>query len=97
MQRVCDTKQIWEILAFTGRFDASMFRATLAPRSSELDEDTEEALHDEGEKRSGASCRMPRRRQRLATMKVGASHGSETPTGIVRAVLLSLRGSLAAV
>ena len=47
MQRVCGTKQFWEVLAFTGRFDPSLFRATLAPRPSERDGDTEEAIHDD--------------------------------------------------
>ena len=51
MQRVCGTKQIWEILAFTGRFDASDFRATLASRPSERDGDTEEAMHDDENKK----------------------------------------------
>ena len=47
MQRACGTKQIWEILAFTGRFDADTLRATLALRSSERDRDTEEAMQDD--------------------------------------------------
>ena len=51
MQRACGTKQIWEILAFTGRFDASDFRATLASRPSERDGDTEEAMHDDERKK----------------------------------------------
>ena len=33
LQHVCGTKQIWEIMAFTGRFDADIFRQAL--RSSE--------------------------------------------------------------
>ena len=46
MQRACGTKQIWEILVFTGRFDVDTLRATLALRSSERDRDTEEAEED---------------------------------------------------
>ena len=42
MQRVCGTKQIWEILVFTGRFDVETLEAALARRSSEQDGDAEE-------------------------------------------------------
>ena len=44
MQRICGTKQIWETLAFTGRFDADMLRERL--RSSEQDGDVEEETQD---------------------------------------------------
>ena len=47
MQRVCGTKQIWEMLAFTGRFEAETFRAALTLKSPERDGDTEGAIHDD--------------------------------------------------
>ena len=37
----------WEILAFTGRFEAETFRAALTLKSPERDGDTEEAIHDD--------------------------------------------------
>ena len=40
LQRICGTNQIWEMLAFTGRFEADMLREAL--RSSEQDGDAEE-------------------------------------------------------
>ena len=47
LQRVCGTKQIWEILAFTGRFEVDTFREALTLRSADQDADTQEAKHDE--------------------------------------------------
>ena len=40
LQRVCGTKQIWEILAFTGRFDPDIFRKAF--QSSKQNRDLEE-------------------------------------------------------
>ena len=40
LQRVCGTKQIWEALAYTGRFDADILREAL--RSGDQDRDAEE-------------------------------------------------------
>ena len=44
LQRICGTKQIWETLAFTGRFEADKLREAL--RSSEQDGDVEEETQD---------------------------------------------------
>jgi hypothetical protein len=45
LQRVCGTKQIWEILAFTGRFDADILRQAVC--SSEQEGHAEEEAQDE--------------------------------------------------
>ena len=44
LQSICGTKEIWEMLAFTGRFDAEMLREAL--RSSKQHGDVEEATQD---------------------------------------------------
>ena len=44
LQSICGTKQIWETLAFTGRFEADMLREAL--RSSKQDGDVEEETQD---------------------------------------------------
>jgi len=47
LQQVCGTKEIWETLAFTGRFDADILREAL--RSTEQDGDAEEETQDAGQ------------------------------------------------
>ena len=32
LQRICGTKQLWEVLAFTGRFDIDFFEKTLSQK-----------------------------------------------------------------
>ena len=44
LQRVCGTKQIWEVLAFSGRFDVDMLRQALHAEPS--DETAEPPAHD---------------------------------------------------
>ena len=44
MQSICGTEQIWEMLAFTGRFGADILRETLC--LCEQDGDVEEETHD---------------------------------------------------
>ena len=45
MQRICGTKQIWEVLAFTGRFDADILGKTMeenADRQQDVPEEIQE-------------------------------------------------------
>ena len=44
LQRVCGTKETWEILAFAGRFDADILREGF--RSAEQDGDAEDEMQD---------------------------------------------------
>ena len=63
MQQVCGTKQLWETLAVTGRFDADILREAL--RSSEHERDADEETHDEDQQKL---------RWRISRDSIGSDH-----------------------
>ncbi len=55
LQRVCGTKQIWEVLAYTGRFDVDLLRQTL--QFAEAEEELEMPASASEEKRGRRALR----------------------------------------
>ena len=97
LQRVCGSKQIWEALAFTGRFDVVMFRQTLqSPDEEEGAENSEMAAEESRRRRALHHAKAEAKAafnegKRLARRRELSGGASQPAGGSKKVVLLTRR------